>query len=198
MTVHLYVWLPNFFACLSVSLFDIYFAAMDILSLLQTGQLFQRTTTPRYREPDLFWLIHDKLQFLVRIKKLPHNIFLLCFKLYTYIISSCLKGNLTEKKYSYVYVLFFCLDSTISQLENGILVLSAIKEGGSCSAKLACSLGAATRTSFKNKDGIISLVDAFLPDRYAGFTSAFNRAARAEEGADHQTCTGSCHRCIQF
>merc|ERR1740128_12372 len=90
------------------------------------------------------------------------------------------------------------LDSTISQLENGILVLSAIKEGGSCSAKLACSLGAATRTSFKNKDGIISLVDAFLPHRYAGFTSAFNRAARAEEGADHQACTGSCHRCIQF
>ena len=87
------------------------------------------------------------------------------------------------------------LDSTISQLENGILVLSAIKEGGSCSAKLACSLGAATRTSFKDKDTVLDLVDSFLPDKYAGFTSAFNKAVRSDK---QETCSGMCERCIRF
>jgi hypothetical protein len=37
------------------------------------------------------------------------------------------------------------VESAISQLENGILILSAIKDGGSCSQKLACTLGNASK-----------------------------------------------------
>ena len=90
------------------------------------------------------------------------------------------------------------LDSAISHLENGVLLLSAIRDGGQCSAKVACKLGQVTRDSFEDTNMIVDAVSFIMPalstaDKYSNFTESFSRVARQE---DNSSCSAECSRCL--
>ena len=51
------------------------------------------------------------------------------------------------------------IDMAISQLENGVLIMSAIRDGGQCSARLACKLGDMTRDAFDNNDMVVEAMN---------------------------------------
>lgn len=90
------------------------------------------------------------------------------------------------------------LDTAISHLENGVLLLSAIRDGGQCSAKVACKLGQVTRDSFANTDMIVDAVSLIMPalstaEKYSNFTESFSRVARSE---DSSSCSAECSRCL--
>ena len=88
------------------------------------------------------------------------------------------------------------LDSAISQLENGVLLMSAIRDGGECSAKLACKIGQMTRQSSGNTDMIVDAVSFIAPtisNRYTNFTQIFSSAVRSE---DLSSCSVECSKCL--
>ena len=90
------------------------------------------------------------------------------------------------------------LDTAISHLENGVLLLSAIRDGGQCSAKVACKLGQVTRDSFANTDMIVEAVSLIMPalstsEKYSNFTESFSKVARSEDSA---SCSAECSRCL--
>ena len=88
------------------------------------------------------------------------------------------------------------LDNAISQLENGVLLMSAIREGGDCSARLACKLGQMTRQTSGSVDMIVDAMDFIAPtisSRYTNFTQSFSAAARAE---DFGSCSAECTKCL--
>ena len=90
------------------------------------------------------------------------------------------------------------LDTAISHLENGVLLLSAIRDGGQCSAKVACKLGQVTRESFANTEVIVDAVSLIMPalstaEKYSNFTESFSREARSE---DTSYCSAECNRCL--
>ena len=90
------------------------------------------------------------------------------------------------------------LDSAMAQLENGVLLMSAIRAGGDCSARLACRLGQMTRQNSESADMILDAVEFLAPtisgsSRYTNFTSSFSAAVRAE---DLSACSAQCSRCL--
>ena len=90
------------------------------------------------------------------------------------------------------------LDSAMAQLENGVLLMSAIRAGGDCSARLACRLGQMTRQNSDSADMILDAVEFLAPtisgsSRYTNFTSSFSAAVRAE---DLSACSAQCSRCL--
>ena len=88
------------------------------------------------------------------------------------------------------------LDSAMAQLENGVLLMSAIREGGQCSARLACQLGQMTRENSESADMILDAVEFIAPTisrRYTNFTSSFSAAVRSE---DLSACSAQCSRCL--
>ena len=87
------------------------------------------------------------------------------------------------------------IESAISQLENGILILSAIKDGGSCSQKLACTLGNASKKSFASPETIVSVVDFVVPERYNDFTETFQKSVASNTTL---TCSAECTKCVNF
>ena len=88
------------------------------------------------------------------------------------------------------------VDNAMAQLENGVLLMSAIREGGQCSARLACRLGQMTREKSESADMILDAVTFLAPTisrRYNNFTSSFSAAVRAE---DLSACSAQCSRCL--
>lgn len=88
------------------------------------------------------------------------------------------------------------LDSAMAQLENGVLLMSAIREGGECSARLACRLGQMTRQNSESAEMIVDAVQFLAPtisSRYTNFTNSFSAAVRAEDLA---ACSVQCSRCL--
>ena len=90
------------------------------------------------------------------------------------------------------------LDNAMAQLENGVLLMSAIRAGGDCSARLACRLGQMTRQNSDSADMILDAVEFLAPtisgsSRYTNFTSSFSAAVRAE---DLSACSAQCSRCL--
>ena len=90
------------------------------------------------------------------------------------------------------------LDSAMAQLENGVLLMSAIREGGECSARLACRLGQMTRQNSDSADMILDAVEFLAPtisgsSRYSNFTSSFSAAVRSGDLSD---CSAQCSRCL--
>ena len=92
------------------------------------------------------------------------------------------------------------LDMAISQLETGVLLMSAIRDtgtsGDTCSAKLACKLGQITRNSFDSPNMIIDAVSFIAPslsNKYSNFTESFSKVARSE---DESSCAAECSRCL--
>ena len=92
------------------------------------------------------------------------------------------------------------LDSAMAQLENGVLLMSAIRAGGDCSARLACRLGQMTRQNSESADMILDAVEFLAPSissssRYSNFTSSFSAAVRSE---DLSACSAQCSRCLDI
>ena len=92
------------------------------------------------------------------------------------------------------YCQSLCLERTISQLENGILILSAIKEGGACSEKLACTLGTMSK-SFQSPQSINNILGLVTPRKYSDFFDQYQRAAKSP---DDLVCRSKCRRCVAF
>ena len=88
------------------------------------------------------------------------------------------------------------LDLAIDQLQNGVLIMSAIRDGGQCSAKLACKLGQMTRESFESPNMILDAMDFIVPtfaNKYSNFTDEFSKAVNTEE---YSSCSAECSRCL--
>ena len=85
------------------------------------------------------------------------------------------------------------IDMAISQLENGVLIMSAIRDGGECSAKLACKLGDMTKDAFENNDMVVEAMNFLVPNKYANFTESFTNIIRTD---DRSSCSAKCHRCL--
>lgn len=88
------------------------------------------------------------------------------------------------------------LDQALNQLESGVLLMSAIRNGGTCSAKLACKLGEMTRTSFESPNMIIDAVSFIVPtlsSKYSNFTESFSKVAKSE---DMSSCSAECSQCL--
>ena len=88
------------------------------------------------------------------------------------------------------------LDVAISQLENGVLIMSAIRDGGQCSAKLACKLGEMAKNSLDNTDMVIDAVSFIAPSvssKYSNFTETFSSVARSGES---ESCSVECSKCL--
>ena len=92
------------------------------------------------------------------------------------------------------------LDVAINQLENGVLLMSAIRDGGQCSAKLACKLGEMAKNSFENTNMIIDAVSFIAPSvssKYSNFTETFSSVARSRSRSEHsESCSAECSKCL--
>ena len=85
------------------------------------------------------------------------------------------------------------IDMAISQLENGVLIMSAIRDGGQCSAKLACKLGDMSRDAFDNNDMVVEAMNFLVPNKYANFTESFTNVIRTD---DRSSCSSVCNKCL--
>jgi len=85
------------------------------------------------------------------------------------------------------------IDMAISQLENGVLIMSAIRDGGQCSARLACKLGDMTKEAFENNDAVVEAMNFLVPNKYANFTESFTAVIRSE---DRSSCSAECNKCL--
>jgi len=87
----------------------------------------------------------------------------------------------------------FALDQAIDQLENGVLMLSAIREGGGCAARLACKLGEMGREAPDGQELLLEAVNFLVPDKYSNFTVDFEKVMRR---GDQGSCSAECRRCL--
>ena len=87
------------------------------------------------------------------------------------------------------------LDQAIDHLENGVLMLSAIRGGGGCAAKLACHLADVTKDSFDNHDIIVDAINFLVPNKYSNFTESFESVVQSN---DRSVCSNECSRCLSL
>ena len=85
------------------------------------------------------------------------------------------------------------LDNALAQLENGVLIMSAIRQGGDCSTRLACKLGDAARDALDDEHMIVEAMNLLLPNKYSNFTTSFRNVIRGE---DRSSCSAKCYRCL--
>jgi len=99
------------------------------------------------------------------------------------------EGRRTEDESS----LDFAMDQAIDQLENGVLMLSAIRDGGGCAARLACKLGEMGRQASDGQDLLLEAVNFLVPNKYSNFTVDFEKVMRQ---GDQESCSAECRRCL--
>ena len=88
------------------------------------------------------------------------------------------------------------LDTAISQLENGVLMMTAIRDGGDCSRKLACKLGKITQDSFETPNMILDAMYFLVPtfaNKYSNFSQTFTDVVKTR---DLSSCSAECSRCL--
>ena len=76
-----------------------------------------------------------------------------------------------------------------------MFLLSAIREGGTCAERVACSLGRASKSAFESPETIVELMDLFVPNKYANFTTSLESVLNSE---DTGTCSQECKMCSSF
>merc|ERR1712098_831995 len=85
-------------------------------------------------------------------------------------------------------------DLAISQMENGVLMLSAIRDGGPCAARLACRLGSSA--DGESPSLLVDTVRLLLPGlghRLTNFTQTLEDVAKRR---DTTACQQQCNSCI--
>ena len=88
------------------------------------------------------------------------------------------------------------MDMAMAQLENGVLLLSSIREGGACSARVACRLARITsQTGVESRQTIMDAVTALVPSKYSNFTEGFTSALL---NGNEAGCATQCNKCLVF
>ena len=86
------------------------------------------------------------------------------------------------------------MDMAMAQLENGVLLLSSIRAGGACSARVACRLAHITsQTGAESRNIIMEAVTVLVPGKYSNFTEGFTSALL---DGNQTGCAAQCDKCL--
>ena len=86
------------------------------------------------------------------------------------------------------------MDMAMAQLANGVLLLSSIRAGGACSARVACRLAHITsQTGAESRNIIMEAVTALVPSKYSNFTEGFTSALL---DGNQTGCAAQCDKCL--
>ena len=88
-------------------------------------------------------------------------------------ITSTISVSSTNNSTNSYTIISTIISSTISSNNNS--TITSPREGGSCSARLACKLGDLGRGAFDSEDLLVEAVNLLVPNRYSEFSQKFEQ-----------------------